>query len=400
MSDALLWNEIGTIYQKMGALDESIQAYLKALELNPECAEYHYNLGRSYFDRKEYGRAVSFYRKSIPLFKTAHEQALVWNSIGDAYRALKDLDNAVNAYRKADALEMHPAGLSTPPQAQDLPGQIPLEGSGLASEKNAQPAAQAVSPAPSPPPEETQSSPASMQAGVSDQGNGKKELPGPRPNDPSLEEVLSKINVYEKVTRANPGNHRAWDTLGKLYKSIARYQDAINAYKHAIQIAPQNEHYYYYLGLLFAIEQENEDAVLAFESVLEINAEYILAHSALAGIYNRMGMVAKANQHIASALPLMNNESAYNRACFYAICGDMELATEFLRIALQNKDTSIEWVKTDPDLEPIRSDERYRQLIQEFEDPSRSASDGNFFSSELDGANNRLLPLLNNSLAR
>jgi len=96
----------------------------------------------------------------------------------------------------------------------------------------------------------------------------------------------------------------------------------------------------------------------------------------------------------------MSDESAYNRACFYAICGDVELSIEFLRLALENDDTPLEWIKTDPDMQSVRSDERYRQLIQEFEDPSRRAADGNYFSSELDGASNQLLPMLNNSLAR
>jgi hypothetical protein len=78
----------------------------------------------------------------------------------------------------------------------------------------------------------------------------------------------------------------------------------------------------------------------------------------------------------------------------------MELSIEFLRLALENDDTPLEWIKTDPDLEPIRKDERYRQLILEYEDPSRHAPGGNYFSSELNGTNNQLLPLLNNSLAR
>jgi tetratricopeptide (TPR) repeat protein len=229
--------------------------------------------------------------------------------------------------------------------------------------------------------------------------NTRKNNVGAPVGTPSLEEVLAKINVYDKVTQANPTNHRAWDTLGRLYKSIGRYRDAISAYQHAIENAPQHENYYYYLGLLFVVEQQSEDAVWAFENVLRINPECTLAYSALAGIYRRMGMEAKANQHITAALPKISNESAYNRACFYAICGDIELSIECLCLALQNNDTSLEWVKTDPDLQSIRSDERYRQLIMQLE-ASQSTASGNYFSSELDTVNNRLLPVLNCSVAR
>jgi tetratricopeptide (TPR) repeat protein len=227
-----------------------------------------------------------------------------------------------------------------------------------------------------------------------------KSQPATSPCIEDLEEILAKVNIYENITRANPTNDRAWDTLGKLYKSLGRYQDAIGAYKKAIELAPEREVYYYYLGLLFSVEQQHIDAVQAFEHVLRKNPDYILAHSALAGVYHRMGLENKANHHIAIALPKMNTESAYNRACFYAICGDKELAFEFLRVALKNKDTTIEWIKSDPDLDPLRTDQRYQEFISQKAQPVQENPDENYFSSEMEGTPNRLLPILNHSLAR
>jgi hypothetical protein len=113
-----------------------------------------------------------------------------------------------------------------------------------------------------------------------------------------------------------------------------------------------------------------------------------------------MGLENKANHHIAIALPKMNDESTYNRACFYAICGDKELAFEFLRVALKNKDTTIEWIKSDPDLDPIRADQRFQELILEKDHHAPENNNGNYFSSELEGSHNRLLPILNHSLER
>jgi tetratricopeptide (TPR) repeat protein len=215
-----------------------------------------------------------------------------------------------------------------------------------------------------------------------------------------LEEILAKVNIYEKITRVNPTNDRAWDTLGKLYKSLGRYKDAISAYQKAIEITPDREVYYYYLGLLYSVEQQHDDAVKAFQLVLRKNPDYVLAHSALAGVYHRMGLENKANHHIATALPKMNNESAYNRACFHAICGDTDLAYEFLRLALNNKDTTVEWIKSDPDLDPIRADQRYLELISEKDQTSLENTSDNYFSSEVEGTPNRLLPILNHSLKR
>ena len=501
MSNALLWNEIGNVYLRIGSPKEAIAAYIKAIELKPDSGMPYYHLGHAYFLTGEFGKALFLFRKSVQLLESPENQALVWNKIGDTYRALKDIDNAIQAYRTADNLDMaaSPSGItvssqpvtsknltneSNPERANPAAQKIPVKTQETApvtpssikiramnddvqpvnSRKNgqeySQPAetvAQSVSSVSIPVrksgpngPEVTSGTleqpsrlvfkadhavpskeksiiviPAAKEA---DESLPKEGIPQQTPEPLSksgtiarseetrsrkttensnvypcvdnLEEILAKVNIYEKITRVNPTNDRAWDTLGKLYKSLGRYPDAVAAYKKAIDIAPDRDVYYYYLGLLHSVEQQNDDAVQAFLMVLRKNPDYILAHSALAGVYHRMGLENKANHHIATALPRMNNESAYNRACFYAICGEKELAFEFLRLALKNKDTTIEWIKSDPDLDPIRSDQRYQELISESDQTAPENPAENYFGSELDGKQNNLLPILNRSLAR
>ncbi len=508
MSDAMLWTEIGNIYLKLGASKDAISAFTKAVELNPDSGWAYSSLGQAYLLTGEYGHALFLFRKSIQLLDTPENQAVVWNKIGDAYRALKDIENAIQAYRKADALDMgveladpkgdlnhgehlnyqedkntgipgdansidqesismSPAPIKTAtlsevsiedqaradgfklidkenyaeeagtfPDPTDTkpvysPKPIRNEGSeyspiklddpknipGLARE-NENPIygkdrpliiiPEPVKPGPSGPNNgrtsnpDAQSSRKPGSAGIGEQsreGNPKGQSNiGPRNDD--LEELLAKVNIYENITRVNPTSDRGWDTLGKLYKALGRYKDAIGAYQKAIEVAPDKEVYYYYLGLLFSVEQQHDDAIQAFQFVLRKNPDYVLAHSALAGVYHRMGQENKANHHISIALPRMNNESTYNRACFYVICGDQELAFEFLRLALKNKETTIDWIKSDPDLDPIRTDRRYLELISEEDQPASDRDNENYFSSELEGKRNKLLPILNHSLTR
>lgn len=500
MSDALLWNELGNIYLKIGAPEEAIAAYTKAIELNPDSGWLYCSLGHAYYLTGEFGRALFLYRKSIQIMDTPEKQAEVWNKIGDAYRALKDTENAIQAYKKANDLDMGVSPADQNPGIQ--PGSLTTFRELTKTKKIV---SNTINLPPVPPKMATQSQPSigiqaladgfqPVHVGIDGENSFPKDqpetkVPGPtkpdslidqdkidspggihpnvaRPvreaekhpspkeksiivipdanqmakNHPkegttqaepekkkgsgtaikqeeirgakskghsniypcidNLEEILAKVNIYEKITRVNPTNDRAWDTLGKLYKSLGRYEDAISAYQKAIEMAPDREVYYYYLGLLYSVEQQHDEAVKAFQLVLRKNPDYVLAHSALAGVYHRMGLENKANHHIASALPKMNNESAYNRACFHAICGDTDLACEFLRLALNNKDTTIEWIKSDPDLDPIRTDQRYLELIsQEDQQPPENASD-NYFSSEVEGTPNRLLPILNHSLKR
>jgi tetratricopeptide (TPR) repeat protein len=228
---------------------------------------------------------------------------------------------------------------------------------------------------------------------VAESRSGEKENP-----DPALEEILAKVHVYENITRSNPANDRAWDTLGKLYKSLGRFKDAIDAYQQAITSDPNQEAYYYYLGLLYEVEKQHDHAIEAFLAVLQINPEYVLAHGALAGIYRRIGMDAKASQHINIALPKMDRESSYNRACFYSICGDMDLAFEFLELALINNDTTVEWILADPDLDQLRADPRFQKLLDEYS--THPPLEKNCLSGSLNTENNRMLQLLNESMVR
>jgi len=501
MSDALLWNEIGNIYLRIGSPEDAIAAYIKAIESTPDSGWPYCNLGHAYYLIGEFGHALSLFQKSVQLMDTPENQAVVWNKIGNAYRALKDINNAIQAYKKADDLDIgvslseQNAGrqpgdyadlremIKTEEIVPDTNGLLPAlskkvihndpsiksqaradgfqpgndgkdygenhppsdwpETKPPVSPKPNRITAQAITASPvsipqntSPLARDSENSPLPREKSfivIPDSSEMAENLPneGPSHNEPEqirnsvttirqdeirdgkskghsnispgiddLEEILAKVRIYENITRANPTNDRPWDTLGKLYKSLGRYKDAIGAYKKAIEMAPDREVYYYYLGLLFSVEQQHDDAVQAFEFVLRKNPDYVLAHSALAGVYHRMGLENKANHHIAIALPKMNDESTYNRACFYAICGDKELAFEFLRVALKNKDTTIEWIKADPDLDPIRTDQRFQELISEKDHPAPENNNENYFASEMEGRHNRLLPILNHSLER
>jgi tetratricopeptide (TPR) repeat protein len=176
-------------------------------------------------------------------------------------------------------------------------------------------------------------------------------------------ELLDGIENYKKITSLAPLNDKAWDTLGKLLKDAGEFNDAVDAFQRAISICPNKDLYHYHLGLVFAAQKRHEEAIEVFKQVIEINPEYTLAHCALAGSYRRMGLQAEANSHIKAALPKLDSETEYNRACFEAICGNTDQAIELLQKALDLRQTSPEWVRGDPDLDFIRDDPRFQALV-------------------------------------
>lgn len=174
------------------------------------------------------------------------------------------------------------------------------------------------------------------------------------------------INKFKDATVKNPRSAIAWEELGEVYKKAGRYKDAIRAYERAIYISPKPSSYYR-LGLVYAAERKEAQAIEAFQKTLELDPNHALAHASLASQYRKIGLNDQAEMHIAIATgTAFEDENEYNRACLEAICGNTERAISLLAIALQNKQTHVNWAKKDPDLDSLREEPRFQSLITEF----------------------------------
>ncbi len=505
MSEYIIWNELGNVYIKMGAIDDAISAYLKAIEMNPGYGWPYSNMAYAHVQKGDYEEAVRLYKKSIELLFVNKDKAISWNRLGDTYRYLQDYNNAMNAYQTADQLSKDPDQTSDDfstvllfpdailaeevigiPTDANIPSEHPLEsGDGSSKELNdlfdrhenisedipfgippddtekqddlftlddngteiqsahlsewlrdllkldAQKETQSLGMGSWSTRKETSHASRTVETRPNEYGSsGSNDIPAfqprvnlspaigdanpvvleleapmqpglfviepghedhvdteqeatfskqsdrniqqpaivipPAPNqNQPLDPVIAEIKKYEKIVCLNETNDRAWDTLGKLYKSLGRYDEAIKAFERAIALAPHHEAYHYNLGLVFTIQNRYLDAIESFQNAIALNDQYILAHGALAGCYRRLGKHEEATDHIKLAMPMMADESKYNRACFNVICGNNDQAIELLKTALMKQEVSLGWVLSDPDLEGIRDDSRYQALVKE-----------------------------------
>ena len=186
-------------------------------------------------------------------------------------------------------------------------------------------------------------------------------------NSQEVKDLEVQIAKYKRVVQINERNAAAWDALGTLYKSAGLYKEAILAHQQAISIDPARASYHHHLGLDFAGAERDEDAISAFQKVIEIDPDHYLAHATLGGYYRKLGLEELAQKHIGKAMRnIYDNESEYNRACLEAISGNVEKAIDLLHIALDKKQTYLEWVIHDPDLDFIRDDSRFKALISSY----------------------------------
>tara|TARA_A100001015_G_scaffold307819_1_gene404365 strand:+ start:44 stop:1036 length:993 start_codon:yes stop_codon:yes gene_type:complete len=96
--DAEAHNNLGTMLQELGRLDEALASYSHAIALKPDYAEAHYNLGNTL---KELGRleeAEASYREAIALttgFFVAHQNlAITLRELGKTEQAIQSERNA------------------------------------------------------------------------------------------------------------------------------------------------------------------------------------------------------------------------------------------------------------------------------------------------------------------
>ena len=89
--------------KEQGKLDEAVACYRRALELKPDYAEAHNNLGNALKDQGKLDEAVACYRRALEL---KPDYAEAHNNLGIALKDQGKLDEAVACYRRA--LELKP----------------------------------------------------------------------------------------------------------------------------------------------------------------------------------------------------------------------------------------------------------------------------------------------------
>lgn len=98
------WNEMGNSYTRAKKYNDAIEAYKKAIGMNPKFGQPYSNLGLIYYHLGKFDVAILLFKKSIDLLETHEEKAISWNKLGDSYRKLGDYGNALAAYQKSSEM--------------------------------------------------------------------------------------------------------------------------------------------------------------------------------------------------------------------------------------------------------------------------------------------------------
>ena len=95
------WFKKGFLLNGLGRYDEAIKAYEKAIEVNPNNADAHNNLGHTYSEKGMFDEAILAYKEAIAINPN---DVVVHNNLGNAYDGKRMYDEAILAFKKAIAI--------------------------------------------------------------------------------------------------------------------------------------------------------------------------------------------------------------------------------------------------------------------------------------------------------
>jgi len=199
----------------------------------------------------------------------------------------------------------------------------------------------------------------------------------------------------------------AYAALSLAYFYKKSNEEALTAGKKAIELDPNNFIGYWILGRIYHSTDRDNEAIDLFNKVIELNPDFYSAYLDLRLAYERLGNTEKFNEvlkaaikvysrylyqhpddsraHMLYALDLLlvgNNEEAkseaakavelnptdplmqYNASCFYSRLGDKNLAIETLKNAMTAGYQDYEWIKRDSDLDNIRNEPKFLELMR------------------------------------
>ncbi len=223
-------------------------------------------------------------------------------------------------------------------------------------------------------------------------------------NDQWLEksiEASSKALMYDSTLS------EAYAALGLCYFNKDMVSEALKASKKAIELDPSDFIGYWNLGRIYHATDRDEEAVELYHKVVELNPEFYSAYTDLRMSYTRLGQTEKAKEIVntelkvfpeylfkhpddarahlffantltlaerfkeakseaATAVELNPNDPLmlYNLACFYSLINEKDMAVNSLKKSIEAGHVDYEWFKRDPDLDNIRNEAGYLELMK------------------------------------
>lgn len=168
------------------------------------------------------------------------------------------------------------------------------------------------------------------------------------------------IDFADRSIALNPVSASAYSNLGYSCYYASRLDEAASAFRRAISLNPAQFRPYVYLGRVLIAQGALQDALEVIEKTP--HHPYRLAGLALA--YHAIGDMDASSRALSDLTEVWSEFAAFQIAEIHAFRGDHDAAFEWLERALHSRDPGLAVLLGDPVFDELKSDSRYRALIE------------------------------------
>jgi DNA-binding winged helix-turn-helix (wHTH) protein/TolB-like protein/Flp pilus assembly protein TadD len=177
--------------------------------------------------------------------------------------------------------------------------------------------------------------------------------------------VEEAIDLVQRAKEIDPLSPEINVVLGHLYYSSRQYEKAIDVYRKVIQLNPNFARAHMRLGMTYMAQHALGDSVHEYEEAKRLTGAdpYV---DGLLGCAEALSGNTAAAQKLLKELTLRSRDQyipAFSIALVYIGLGERDRALEWLEQAYQDRSAYMVYAKTDPLLDPLRSDPRFISLL-------------------------------------
>jgi len=166
------------------------------------------------------------------------------------------------------------------------------------------------------------------------------------------------ISAARRAVALDPLNRSSHDALGFGLYFARRYREAIRAYGDSITLDPSYPEAYAVSGLAYY----GLDDLAHARASCETKPDNWMSQQCLAVVYDKLGRHADAEAQFAKYRATESDGGAYQYATIYAQWGNTPKALEWLDTAMRLRDPGLEFLKTDPLMDPLRREPRFQAI--------------------------------------
>ncbi len=309
---AYAWHYLAHVYEKIKDIENGINAFKTAIELEPEKAYHLHHLGQLYSNMENYEIAINYYEKALELDPV---DSIIWNKIAIVYYKMKNYPQALTAHNNAIkyatnklesrlnllrfylrkkeyslAMNVGQKFLSIYPNNFEILNDL---GEVYVKMKKFDKAIKFYNKA------------------YEVNQNAQNKLQFLR----NLGELYYKMKKYDKaikfyreLTELEPENPDTWNNIAVIFKYLKNYDDAINAFKKALELAPENAEFWHNMAHAYQDKGEEENGIKSFRKAIELEPENLYLYYHLGDLLYDMREKDKSLENYRTALSLIKSK--------------------------------------------------------------------------------------------